>query len=160
MRMPRTLRVLALGVTAALMATTAVASSQSRPFTVVIDGNASPVFTGPCTIENTETGTGHATHMGTITWKSTENVDACGPVTIVRASFTITSTTGEQVNGTYDTVAELNFATSEVRAAGLFTITGGTGRFVNASGEGVVNAEGSLLPPFGVIGHLTGTIDF
>jgi len=52
------------------------ADGRSRPFSVVIDGNANPVFSG-CTVLNTETGTGHATHMGTITWQSTETVDAC-----------------------------------------------------------------------------------
>ena len=151
---------MALGALLALTATTAIASSQSRPFKVVIDGNAGPVFTGPCTIENTETGTGHATHMGTITWQSTESVDACGPDAIVHAAFVITAATGETVTGTYSTIAHLDFAASEVRAAGLFRITGGTGRFAAASGRGVITAEGSLVPPFGVLGDLTGTIDF
>src|SRR5688572_8831908 len=100
MRISHTARVTALGALLALTATT-VASAQSRPFNVVIDGNAQPVFTGPCTIENTETGTGHATHMGTITWQSTESVDACGPDTIVHAEFVITAATGERVTGTY-----------------------------------------------------------
>ena len=156
----RTARFTALGAMLALTATTVVASVNSRPFNVVIDGNANPVFTGPCTIENTETGTGHATHMGTITWQSTEHVDACGPDTIVHAQFVITATKGGQVTGTYTTIAELDFQASEVRAAGLFTITGGTGRFATASGKGVITAEGSLSPPFGVLGGLAGTIDF
>jgi hypothetical protein len=139
---------------------TVVASAQSRPFKVVIDGNANPVFTGPCTIENTETGTGHATHMGTITWQSTEIVDACGPDAIVHATFVITAATGERVTGTYSTIAHLDFATNEVTAAGLYRITGGTGRFATATGTGVISAEGSLLPPFGVLGDFTGTLDF
>ena len=160
MSISRKARVTALGALLALTATTAVASAQSRPFNVVIDGNAAPVFTGPCTIENTETGTGHATHMGTITWQSTESVDACGPDTIVHAEFVITAATGERVTGTYTTIAELDFQASDVRAAGLYRITGGTGRFATASGEGVVTAEGILAPPFSVLGHLTGTIDF
>ena len=156
----RTARVIALGVLLALTITTAIANAQSRPFKVVIDGNANPVFTGPCTIQNTETGTGHATHMGTIVWQSTESVDACGPVTIVQAQFSITAATGERVTGTYSTIAELDFQESDVRAAGLYRITGGTGRFATASGEGVITAEGILAPPFSVLGELTGTIDF
>jgi hypothetical protein len=159
MRTLRTLCVATFGILLALAAT-AVASAQSRPFNVVIDGNASPVFTSPCTIQNTETGTGHATHMGTIVWNSSENVDACGPDTIVHAQFVITAATGDTVTGTYTTVAHLDFGTNEVTAAGLFTITGGTGRYAAASGRGVVSAEGSLLPPFAVLGHMTGTIEF
>jgi hypothetical protein len=143
----------------ALTAATVAASSQSRPFTVVLDGNAQPVVTG-CTIQNTETGTGYATHMGTITWQSSESVDACGPDTIVHGQIVMTSATGEQVTGTYTTIAQINFPANEVKAAGLFTITGGTGRFSAASGDGVISAEGSVLPPSGVLGHLTGTIDF
>jgi hypothetical protein len=160
MDLSRTARLAALGATLALTAATAVADSPPRPFKVVIDGNANPVFTGPCTITNTETGTGHATHMGTITWQSTENVDACGPDAIVHAEFIITAATGERVTGTYSTIAHLDFMAGEVRAAGLYRITGGTGRFAAASGKGVITAEGSLSPPFGVLGDMTGTIDF
>src|SRR5262245_34800728 len=134
MTQSRTTRQPLLFVLLALVATTMVASAQSRPFKVVIDGNASPVFTGPCTIENTETGTGHATHMGTITWQSTESVDACGPDAIVHAEFVITGATGERVTGTYSTVAHLDFAANEVRAAGLYRITGGEGN--GADGRG------------------------
>ena len=60
----------------------------------------------------------------------------------------------------YQTVAHLDFGTNQVLAAGLYSITGGTGRFAGASGEGVLTAEGSLLPPFEVIGRFSGTIAY
>ena len=38
--------------------------------------------------------------------------------------------------------------------------SGGTGRFVNATGDGVISAVGSLAPPFGVLGAMNGTIGY
>jgi hypothetical protein len=140
-------------------AVAAPASAESRPFSVVLDGNAAPVFLDMCTIQNTETGTGHGTHLGTITWESTEMVDLCAGG-LVTGAFVITGANGDVITGTYETVATLNFMTNQVSADGVFTITGGTGRFASASGEGVITADGSLLPPFEVLGHMSGTIDY
>lgn len=150
------LLLLLLGVTGA------ATGSQPRPFTVILDGHANPVFLDGCTIRNTESGTGHATHMGNITWSSTETVDTCASpdVALVEGQFQLVGANGDQVTGTYRTVARLDFATSEVMAAGLYRITGGTGAFVSASGSGVIKAEGSLLPPFEIAGELTGRITF
>jgi hypothetical protein len=155
--------VLSIGLSFVVVAIAGVsAQSQTRPFNVVLDGFAAPEFVGPCTIENTERGTGHATHMGTITWLSEETVDICAypDVAVVEGRFVLTSARGDQVTGSYRTVARLDFAANEVSAAGLYTITGGTGRFTGATGRGVVSVEGSLLPPFALGGQLTGTILF
>lgn len=147
----------------AFMALTGAATgSQPRPFTVIVEGHANPVFVDNCIIQNTESGTGHASHMGTITWSTTETIDTCASpdVALVDGQLRLVGANGDEVTGTYRTVVRLDFATSEVMAAGLYRITGGTGAFVNASGNGVITAEGSLLPPFEVVGDLSGTISF
>lgn len=56
-------------------------SPEGLPFHAVIDGNANPVPIDPCTLENHETGSGHALHLGVIIWSSDETVQflSCSP---------------------------------------------------------------------------------
>jgi len=139
------------------------ANPHSRPFVVTLVGHANPIFTSdPCIIINDEAGTGQATHMGHITWSSHETVNQCtNPEGAdVDGAFVLTAANGDQVFGTYQTIAQLDFATFQVSASGQFTITGGTGRFDGASGSGTIGADGSLLPPFEVLGGQVGRISF
>lgn len=140
----------------------AVADEQARPFGATIEGNAGPVFTGPCTIVNNETGTGQALHLGAITLTTHENVDLCSNPAgaVINGQFVMTAANGDQVVGTYQTLGHLDFATNQVTAAGRYTITGGTGRFAEVSGEGDLTAVGSLLPPFEVMGSFFGRITY
>jgi len=141
----------------------AAAQSSSRPFAVTLDGNASPVFLPDgCTIVNDEQGTGQAQHMGRITWQSHEVVDVCSNPdgANVVGEMVITAADGDQVFGSYQTLAHLDFVGGQVRALGSFEITGGTGRFANATGQGIISAVGSLAPPFGVLGQMSGVIGY
>jgi hypothetical protein len=125
---------LILGPTAA-----SEARSHARPFAVTLDGNASPVFQPDgCTIINDEEGTGHARP----------------------GQFVLTAANGDQVFGTYTTLAHLDFGAGQVTAFGHFQITGGTGRFSGAGGSGVISAIGSLAPPFAVLGGMSGAISY
>jgi hypothetical protein len=139
------------------------ANPELRPLTVSLDGNASPVFQPDgCTIVNDEHGTGHARHLGAISWQSHEVVDICSNPegADVVGEIVITAANGDQVFGTYQTLAHLDFVAGQVRALGAYQITGGTGRFVNATGQGIISAVGSLAPPFGVLGQMSGVIGY
>ena len=139
------------------------AQGESRPFSVALDGHASPAFQPDgCTIINDEQGTGHANHLGRITWQSHETVDVCSNPDggVVVGQITITAANGDLVTGTYETLANLDFAAGQVTALGHFEITGGTGRFANATGHGIISATGSLAPPFAVIGAMRGSITY
>jgi hypothetical protein len=139
------------------------AQSSARPFTVTLDGFASPEFQPDgCTIVNDEHGTGQASHLGAISWQSHEVVNVCSNPegADVEGEIVITAANGDQVFGTYYTLAHLDFGAGQVRALGSYQITGGTGRFVNASGQGIISAVGSLAPPFGVLGQMSGVIGY
>jgi hypothetical protein len=139
------------------------ANPETRPFSVTLDGHASPVFQPDgCTIINDEQGTGRARHLGAISWQSHEVVNLCtNPEGAdVVGEFVLTAADGDQVFGTYQTLAHLDFGAGQVRALGGFQITGGTGRFVDASGQGIISAVGSLAPPFGVLGQMSGVIGY
>lgn len=142
------------------------AASVPRPFHAVIQGNANPTFTGPCTIDNHETGSGTALHLGAITWNSDETASfvPCPPPTFpaiieVSGHFTITAANGDEIHGEYHTTGTFDPA-SGVSVSGGYTLTSGTGRFSNVTGSGVITANGAATPPFETVGSLDGTINY
>jgi hypothetical protein len=159
----RRVAILMSAIVVAMLTVGAGAQSNSRPFNVTLDGFASPVFQPDgCTIINDEHGTGQASHLGAISWQSHEVVDVCSNPegADVEGEIVITAANGDQVFGTYYTLAHLDFGAGQVRALGSYQITGGTGRFVNASGQGIISALGSLAPPFGVLAQMSGVIGY
>lgn len=157
----RTLFSVLVGMLVLTSAPTAAADDDSRPFAVVLEGNANPMPTeDPCTLLNTETAVGRALDIGRITWESRELVYVCSDPAEVEGEFVITAANGDRIVGVYETRARLDFTTNEVTAFGFFKITGGSGRFEGARGGGVITAEGSLLPPFEVTGNLFGRISY
>ena len=118
--------------------------------------------TSACALANSEHGTGHATHLGAITWTSEETVNICaGPDGAeVTGEIVITAANGDQLFASYETLAQLDFGANQVRARGEFQITGGTGRFADATGQGTIGAEGSLSPPFELVGSMSGRISY
>jgi hypothetical protein len=139
------------------------ASPDFRPFSATLDGFAGPAPTAdPCILANTEHGTGNARHMGAIAWASTETVNLCSNPAggDVVGELTITAANGDSLHFSYTTLAHFDFAANQVSAAGNWQIASGTGRFAGATGQGVITANGSLLPPFEVIGRMTGVIAY
>ena len=107
-------------------------------------------------------GTGNAQHLGAITWVSHETVDVCSDPAggIVSGQITLTAANGDQLSGEYHAVAILDFVAGQVTANGQLQFTGGTGRFAGASGSGVISAQGSLAPPFDLVGAISGVISY
>jgi hypothetical protein len=138
------------------------ANQQVRPFEVSIIGNASPIPhpEHPCVLLNTETGEVRGTHIGAGTWSSFETVDFCTDPAVgdVIGEFTLTAANGDQIFGTYNTVVLAGDGT--IAASGTYDITGGTGRFEDATGSGTIDATGDFGPPFGVIGLMSGSISY
>ena len=143
-----------------------MSSMATRPLAVAITGHANPDFSlGPCNVVNEEAGTGIGQHLGALSWTSEEVANFCvDPNDPERAevtgAFTMTASNGDLVSGTYETVVLADFAAGTLTADGEFVITGGTGRFAEASGSGAVHVTGSLLPPFEVAGTFAGTIAY
>jgi hypothetical protein len=138
------------------------AANQNVPFHVSIVGNANPVPDpdDPCVLLNTETAIIHGTHIGVGTWSSFETVNFCTSPGVgdVVGEFTLTAANGDQIVGTYQTIVIVSDAT--IAASGTYEITGGTGRFEDATGSGTIDATGDFGPPFGVIGEMSGGISY
>lgn len=114
-------------------------------------------------LESVAHAAGRATHVGTFTKVTRDAVNlATGAVA---GSFTITAPNGDLLNGTYEGLLFFGLVPGtfswELRA----TFTGGTGRFVHASGDFLFIAAGDFVVVDGVAyGEYTetfeGTIDY
>ncbi len=151
----------------ALLVAGLTADLEARPrakvFAATLEGFAGPMPTAdPCILANNEHGTGHALHMGAITWVSSETVNLCThpPNGDVEGQLTVTAANGDAVYFEYQTVAQFDFTANQVEAFGRWEIAGGTGRFAGASGRGAIAARGSLLPPFDVVAGMAGVIAY
>jgi hypothetical protein len=146
----------------AVVLTPAVGSAEERPFKASLTGNAhlSPTD-DPSVLRNDETGVGTATHLGLFTWTEIEFADfdeIPGGVAVV-ASFTMTAANGDRLYGTFTSSGY--FADAETLVIqGSYQLTGGTGRFADATGSGDIDASAFLSPGLPFEGTLTGTIDY
>jgi hypothetical protein len=128
----------------ALIATTATAS-QNLPFRLGDEGTIT--FTSPSTA--TTAGTGNATHLGKIT--SDGNLAIVGEVSCVgnevgfsaEMQDTFTAANGDTVT-TAITMQLCPIAPGIYHGVGTYVVTGGTGRFANATGSGVFDGTGNF----------------
>lgn len=149
---------------------TAVADDVSRPFSATTTGYANLMPTDdPCILDNTETIAGQALHLGKVTGEGKEVIylmkDDTGSCLnsdkgVVIGKFFLIAANGDQINGSLRTIVNFDFQVYEVTAFGRYAITGGTGRFEGATGEGDITVSGNLLPPFEVTGGLFGRISY
>jgi hypothetical protein len=108
------------------------AAQQSRPFHLEESGTA--VINGPIAVGTTinASASGHATHLGAFTLNDTSTIVAIeGPVLHVVGHAELEAANGDVLNASF--TGTVNLATGE----GTLTfewISGGTGRFANASG--------------------------
>lgn len=146
----------------AMALTPDVAAAQELPFQASLTGNAHLSPTGdPCVLRNDETGMGNATYLGLFTWADTEYADFCaipGGVAVV-GTFTMTAANGDNLYGKFTSVGRFADPVTLV-IHGNYQFTGGTGRFVGATGSGDIDASAFLSPGLPFEGTLTGTINF
>jgi hypothetical protein len=70
----------------------------------------------------------------------------------------MTAANGDQVFGIYETIGTINWDLFTGRFIGCYEVTGGTGRFANATGAGTILGDGNLLEPYEIVGSLTGSM--
>jgi hypothetical protein len=140
----RLIRVLiALVASVLLTASLAEAATSGAPFKADLTLQAS--FAGtpvPGVFAVTTSGAGHASHLGRVTASSTETLDfASSPgSTVLRdGRMVLVAANGDELHwmyvGTGSPPGEQGIST----ISGTFMITGGTGRFSDATGNGVIH---------------------
>jgi hypothetical protein len=137
-------------VAAAMISVTTPASASDQvPFKATFTGSSTSGPGAPCAVLRSDiTGGGHATHLGNFTTVQHHCFDPGDPTgAFTEGFYTFTGANGDTIFGTYHgnlvPIAPPVFA-----IVGEFTIEGGTGRFVGATGGGT--ASGTLNVATGV----------
>ena len=150
-------RILAVGIAAATLVISAGGvhaeshATDVQPFRLSVQGTANPVATAnPCILTNSETAAGNELRLGAITLQASEVIDLCAnpQAAEIHGEATLTTSTGDRLRMRYQTIGEMNPQAHQIVFGGRWAIVGGTGRFEDARGEGVLVGSGSLLPPF------------
>ena len=112
------------------------------PFKGTVSGGFTSTPPVACNSTVTISAGGQATHLGNYTWESTHNVNVCSsPFVVTGGSVTLTAANGDQLYGTYTGTSHFIDATPVLAFDITITITGGTGRFENATGTIEVTGE-------------------
>lgn len=127
-----------LGLLTILSAFPAAFATHSTPFNG--SGNGTFTDTSPTTV--LITGTGYYDHLGFTTLRFPSTITgtaACGGFTATEQD-TYTGANGDSVFQTVNDTICPTSAPGAFHLTGSFTVTGGTGRFADASGSGIVSA--------------------
>jgi hypothetical protein len=156
-------KVLAFAAALAVMAiisTPAVVIAEQVPFKAKLAGNAHLTPTDdPFVLLNHETGEGEATHLGQFQWEDDEVATFVpGGLTVV-ALFTMTAANGDELYGEFSSVGSFDEDGNLVIQA-TYNFVGGSGRFIDATGSGTIDAIAFLSPGLPFVGTFNGTIDF
>jgi hypothetical protein len=149
-----------LSLAVVLSALPAAFASVSSPF----NGNGSGTFVDTSLTTVLITGTGHYDHLGLTSLRFPSTITgsaACGGFTATEQD-TYTGASGDSVFQTvHDTICPTT-TPNAFTLTGSFTVTGGTGRFANASGSGTVQASITFTSATGgtFSGTQTGTITY
>jgi len=120
-----------------------------------------PPAVGPAAWFSTFDGHGNGTHLGRYSEHNTHCAYATGPTTGMfnEGLSTITTANGDTLTLSYGGTWVLDLAAGTATIAEDWTITGGSGRFLNASGSGTLDLLQSLATGAGV-GHVSGAIAY
>jgi hypothetical protein len=147
-----------------VFASGATAAKPAVPFNALIAiGEQLGAGSAGCASVAAVAGIGAASHLGKVSSTSNDCVNMTGPglFSFSSKNIVVTAANGDQLFGTYDGTVD---ATSGIGViTGSFTITGGTGRFSNATGGGSLQGLEALdLTTFTGQGQiqLNGTISY
>lgn len=157
------MRSLAVAAAVAALATLALAvaapaGAGTAAFKISASYDATPTFTdtGAYVVAS---GSATGTEIGAGQWNDTEFAAFTPSGFDITGNLTLTAANGDELFITYHaTTPYPDPATGAFDPTGTFTITGGTGRFANATGGGTLSAHANAATP-ATTATLDGTID-
>jgi hypothetical protein len=160
-RLPLTYQFFFALFVATLFASGVAKAKSAVPFkaTIAITESIQPIGSGPCFLLGDISGTGLATHLGKLTLASR---DCINPISETAFSFfsdqlILTVANGDQVFATYSGTLTAEGTIGVI--TGGYQITGGTGRFAQATGAGTVQGVEDLSTGKGEV-QLIGSISY
>ena len=103
-------------------------------------------------------GAATGTELGSGTWNDSEFAAFTPNGLDITGTLTLTAANGDELFVQYEATTPPPDSTGAIHPQGTFTIVGGTGRFVNASGGGTLSADANVANP-ATTATLNGTID-
>lgn len=125
---------LALTVSVILGLATPLVAGKQVPFKGTLEGTYTRTGNFPF-FHLEPTGTGEASHLGRFSLSIPHDVNLLAVPAGGTGTFEFTAANGDTVFGTFDTSATPTEVPGVIDATEEMTITGGTGRFTNASGS-------------------------
>jgi len=114
----------------------------------------------PSKFGGTTTGTGKSTHLGKISFTASDCITPMENHYTFKGKLTITAANGDKITGDYSgSLVPLNTPPMYSLSDAKFEITGGTGRFSNASGSADLQGSQNLQTGKGKI-EADGTISY
>ena len=125
--------------------------TQSRPFkaTVSTQETLGVNFAAcPTVIQGTTTGTGNASHMGKVSLLATDCpilTPGPGQFSFYNGQLTLTAANGDKLTAAYQGQLLPTAQPTVFSLNGVYTVTGGTGRFTGATGSGVLQGSTDIV---------------
>ena len=150
-----------LGISASLLAPAAAEAASEPPFRAEFTGQAmfTPTST-PGVFVNTFAGEGLASHLGRVEVSVTEIIDLTSPSGAVvqrDGRMTMNAANGDALRWSYSGAGTSPDAGGDLTFSGTYTVTGGTGRFADASGRGTYTGAGNVVTGKASVSY-TGTV--
>ena len=123
-----------LSVLIAVFLSGPIAAKDRVPFKARLSGTSVFTFLSQTEVLEEFSGRGEATHLGRFTAEQQHTINLA-TTEVLGGIFTFTAANGDTVTGSYSGQGE-TLPSGLIRFTGTFTITGGTGRFLEATGEG------------------------
>ncbi len=96
----------------------------------------------------TTSGVGHASHLGKVTVSTSETLDfvtSPGILVVRDGQLVMVAANGDELYWSYEGTGSLPDENGESLLTGTFVITGGTGRFSDATGGGTFHGSGNAV---------------
>ena len=137
-------------------------AAAARPFVADLAGRAvfSPTST-PGVFAGTGSGAGRATHLGQFTISVEETLDVTSPTgsVVLQGEAVVVAANGDELHWSYEATGTPPSESGDVVLTGTFTVTGGSGRFAEATGQGSFEGVGNAVTGRASFSY-TGTISY
>ncbi|EAR22472.1 hypothetical protein [Nitrococcus mobilis] len=146
----------------ALALPASILAGQDRPLKIRLEVHEQVGFTPDCPSQfgGTTTGTGKGTHLGKLSFNATDCITPVEDHFTFAGEFTIVAANGDQLVGNYGgSFIPINTGPVYSLSDATFEITGGTGRFTQATGSGELRGTQSTKTGKGTF-KADGTISY
>ncbi|HET8701087.1 MAG TPA: hypothetical protein VFL97_05425 [Nitrococcus sp.] len=129
-------------------------AGQDRPLKISLMTQEQVEFSPDCPSKfgGTTTGTGKSTHLGKVSFTATDCITPMGDHFTFKGKFTVAAANGDKLTGNYGgSFVPINAGPMYSLSDATFDITGGTGRFAQATGSAKLQGKQNTKTGKGIL---------